>query len=96
MRASSERLGADDEIESAIANYETAYRMQTAVPELMDIKGETAATRKLYGLDAAYAPTRIFGRAMPDRPPLDRTRRALHRTDLSRTSATTAGTSTAT
>jgi uncharacterized protein (DUF1501 family) len=34
--------------------------MQTAVPELMDVHGETAATRKLYGLDAAYEPTRIY------------------------------------
>jgi hypothetical protein len=58
----SERFGWADEIESAIANYETAYRMQTAVPELMDIKGESAATQKLYGLDAAYAPTQTFGR----------------------------------
>jgi hypothetical protein len=54
------RAGHDDAIESAIANYETAYLMQTAVPELMDLKGETAATKKLYGLDAKYAPTRIF------------------------------------
>jgi hypothetical protein len=56
-----ERGGHDDALESAIANYETAYRMQTAVPELMDIQGETAATKKLYGLDAEYEPTRIFG-----------------------------------
>jgi hypothetical protein len=56
-----DRLGRPDEIESAIANYETAYRMQTAVPELMDIKGETEATRKLYGLDAKFGPTRTFG-----------------------------------
>jgi hypothetical protein len=55
------RLGREDAIESAIANYETAYRMQAAVPELMDLSGETEATKKLYGLDAAYAPTRIFG-----------------------------------
>jgi hypothetical protein len=55
------RTGRVDEIESAIANYETAYRMQVAVPELMDIKGETAATQKMYGLDAKYEPTRIFG-----------------------------------
>jgi hypothetical protein len=59
-RAAEERLGPSDEIDSAIANYETAYRMQTAVPELMDVTGETAATRKLYGLDAAYEPTRIY------------------------------------
>jgi hypothetical protein len=53
-------IGRADEIESAIANYETAYRMQTAVPELMAVQGETEATQKLYGLDAAYEPTRIF------------------------------------
>src|SRR6476646_4732028 len=35
--------------------------MQTAVPELMDIKGETEATKRLYGLDAKYGPTRTFG-----------------------------------
>jgi hypothetical protein len=58
----SERLGKPDEIESAIANYETAYRMQSAVPELMDVKGESAAVRRLYGLDAKYAPTQTFGR----------------------------------
>jgi hypothetical protein len=56
-----QRRGANDEIESAIANYETAYRMQAAVPELMDLQGETSATKKLYGLDAKYEPTRIFG-----------------------------------
>jgi hypothetical protein len=56
------RLGKPDEIESAIANYETAFRMQTAVPELMDLTGESAATTKLYGLDAPYEPTRIFAR----------------------------------
>ncbi len=55
-----DRVGRSDEIESAIANYETAYRMQTAVPELMDLHGETSATKKLYGLDAPYAATRIF------------------------------------
>ncbi len=58
----SERLGRPDEIESAIANYETAYKMQTAVPELMDIKGESAATRKLYGLEEKYPHTQAFGR----------------------------------
>jgi hypothetical protein len=55
------RTGQDDAIESAIANYETAFRMQTAVPELVDLRGETAATRRLYGLEAAYPHTRTFG-----------------------------------
>ena len=31
-------------LEAAIANYELAYRMQTAVPELMNFSGESAAT----------------------------------------------------
>jgi hypothetical protein len=59
-QASLERNGHDDRLEAAIANYELASRMQTAVPELMDLKGETEATRKLYGLDDSK--TEIFGR----------------------------------
>jgi hypothetical protein len=55
------RTGGADELESAIANYETAYRMQTSVPELMDVQGESEATRHLYGLDSPYEPTRIYG-----------------------------------
>src|SRR6266851_10131038 len=55
-----ERAGGDDKLEAAIANYELAFRMQTAVPDLMDLKGETDATKKLYGLDDAK--TEIFGR----------------------------------
>lgn len=56
-----ERLGSIDQVESAIKNYEMAFRMQSAVPELMDLKGESSATRRLYGLDAAFEPTRTFG-----------------------------------
>lgn len=56
-----DRLGHLDHLESAIANYELAFRMQAAVPELMDLKGESAVTKQLYGLEAAYEPTRIFG-----------------------------------
>ena len=39
------------ELEARIANFETAARMQTAVPEILDLSGESAATRRLYGLD---------------------------------------------
>ena len=56
-----DRVGHDDQMESAIANYELAFRMQSAVPELMAITGESEATRKLYGLDAKFAHTRTFG-----------------------------------
>ncbi len=40
-------------IESAIRNYETAFRMQMAVPEIADVAGETEATRRLYGLESS-------------------------------------------
>jgi len=59
--AAGKRLGKQDALESAIANYELAFRMQSAVPELMDIAGESAATKALYGLDATYDKTRTFG-----------------------------------
>lgn len=42
----------DPEIESRIAQYELAYRMQTSVPEIVDLSSETEATYKLYGEDA--------------------------------------------
>jgi hypothetical protein len=41
----------DPEIASRISNYELAYRMQMAAPELTDLSGESAYTRELYGLD---------------------------------------------
>ncbi len=56
-----DRIGHVDAVESAIANYELAFAMQSAVPELMDLSGETEATKKVYGLDAAYDKTRIYG-----------------------------------
>ena len=55
-----ERFAHADPIESAIANDELAYRMQAAIPSLTDLSGETPATRRMYGLDAEYAPTRTF------------------------------------
>jgi uncharacterized protein (DUF1501 family) len=55
------RDGAADALDAAIANQETAFRMQASVPELLAISGESSATRSLYGLDAAYEPTRTFG-----------------------------------
>ena len=58
-----ERIGHHDAIDAAIANDELAARMQSAVPELMEISGESAATKALYGLDDEFAPTRLFGRS---------------------------------
>jgi Protein of unknown function (DUF1501) len=56
------RVGHVDALEAAIANYELAYRMQSAVPELTSLLGESPATKRLYGLDDPYVPTQIFGR----------------------------------
>jgi len=41
----------DSELAARIASYELAYKMQTSVPELAEITGESDATRRLYGLD---------------------------------------------
>ena len=54
--------GADPQVETAIRNYETAYRMQTAVPELMELRGETEATRRLYGMDSANPATAAYAK----------------------------------
>ena len=55
-------LGRHDALESAIANQELAARMQMSVPDATDITGESAATRRLYGMDAAFEHTRSYGR----------------------------------
>jgi Protein of unknown function (DUF1501) len=39
------------ELEARIGHYELAAKMQTSVPAVLDISGETAETRRLYGLD---------------------------------------------
>ncbi len=63
----------DAQVEAAVRNYETAYRMQSAVPELVDLRGESEATRKLYGLDdphpqkAAYARQCLLARRLVER-----------------------------
>lgn len=57
-----EQIGTDDAWESAISNYETAFRMQTAVPELMDLSDETEATQRMYGFDEPWQGTKIFAR----------------------------------
>lgn len=41
----------DTRLEARIASYELAARMQLTVPEVLDLKGESEATKKLYGLD---------------------------------------------
>ncbi len=57
------RVGHNDAIESAIANHELAFRMQTAIPDLMDVSQETKETQDMYGLSGEWEGTRSFGRA---------------------------------
>jgi hypothetical protein len=55
-----ERLGSTPEVEATIENYELAFRMQAAVPSLIDLASESEATRRLYGVDEPE--TDEFGR----------------------------------
>ena len=57
-----EQHGREDALDSAIANYELAARMQLAVPDLYALDGESEATKRLYGFDAPYGQTRTYAR----------------------------------
>ncbi len=63
----------NDAVESAVRNMETAWRMQSAVPELTDLRAESDATKRLYGLDhqdprtAAYARQCLLARRLVER-----------------------------
>jgi uncharacterized protein (DUF1501 family) len=74
LRALQERqlaeLG-DPEIETRIAQYEMAYRMQTSVPEVMDLSGEPSHVLDLYGPDArtpgSFAANCVLARRLAER-----------------------------
>jgi hypothetical protein len=61
----------DPETLARIQQYEMAYRMQTSVPELMDLNDETDATVKLYGPDClvpgSYAANALLARRLAER-----------------------------
>jgi hypothetical protein len=48
-------------VEGVIESYELAFRMQTALPEWMDLSQESAATQQLYGI-SGNSPSSNFGR----------------------------------
>ena len=56
------RAGESDELEASIANYELAYRMQAAVPDLMDLSRESQETQRLYGIESDFEHARAYGR----------------------------------
>lgn len=66
-------LHGQSDVEAAVANYETAFRMQVAVPELCDLRGESDATKAMYGLEhpnistAAYARQCLLARRLVER-----------------------------
>ena len=68
-----QQVGYNRQVEAAIQNHEVAYKMQAAVPELCDLKGETDATKKLYGIDstdiqkASYAKQCLLARRLVER-----------------------------
>jgi hypothetical protein len=59
--AFAQSLGQNDAVESAIQNYEMAFRMQALVPDVLDLGRETAATHKLYGIDSKIDSQRLYG-----------------------------------
>ncbi|MDH3710913.1 MAG: DUF1501 domain-containing protein [Cyclobacteriaceae bacterium] len=67
------QLGQEDEVSSAIDNYELAFRMQASIPELAALNNESRIVKKLYGLDssnphkAGYAAQCILARRMVER-----------------------------
>jgi uncharacterized protein (DUF1501 family) len=60
----------DPEIATRIASYEMAFRLQTSAPELMDLRGESPETLKMYGCDPAkpsFARACLLARRMIER-----------------------------
>ena len=52
--------GGEDAIESAVRNYELAYRMQSLLPDVLDLDRETAQTKRSYGLEAEEKQARLY------------------------------------
>jgi hypothetical protein len=70
-RLAAEAFG-DPEINTRIAQYEMAFRMQTSVPELTDLSGETRQTLEMYGVndsgeDGGFARNCLLARRMIER-----------------------------
>ncbi len=61
-RLAPQDLAASEAVESAIANYELAYQMQVAIPQLAAIDDEPEFVRRAYGLDHPNEATKTFAR----------------------------------
>ena len=71
INASKYKAVGDPEIQTRIAQYEMAYRMQTSVPDLTDVESEPASVLDLYGPDArkpgTFAYNCVLARRMVER-----------------------------
>jgi hypothetical protein len=65
------RAVGDPEITARIQSYEMAYRLQTSVPELMDLSGESKETLDRYGIknpaEASFAKNCLLARRLAER-----------------------------
>ena len=60
----------DPEIQTRIASYEMAFRLQTSAPELMNLKSESKKTLEMYGVDPdkpSFARACLLARRMVER-----------------------------
>src|SRR4029079_5687259 len=61
----------DPEVQTRIAQYEMAFRMQSSVPDLIDLKKESKATLDLYGPDVhvsgTFAHSALLARRLVER-----------------------------
>ena len=70
MNRHRQSITADPEIETRIAAYEMAFRMQTSVPELMDVSNEPPSVLTQYGAtpgDGSYASNCLLARRLAER-----------------------------
>jgi uncharacterized protein (DUF1501 family) len=71
LNAQQQAEAGDPEIASRISQYEMAFRMQTSVPEVMDLSKETKETLALYGPDAStpgtFAANCLLARRLAER-----------------------------
>jgi len=70
INAEHDKVVADPEISTRIAQYELAFEMQASVPELVDTRGEDARTIEMYGCqpgDGSFASNCLLARRLAER-----------------------------
>ncbi len=70
LNAARNQQVANPELETRIAAYELAFRMQTSIPELVDFSDETASTLEMYGAtpgDGSFASNCLLARRLAER-----------------------------